>query len=201
MANMFGRAARGLPALLGVVLGILVYYVGRQGVIVVGCVIVAVVLMRMAATMKASTRPRVALLLIEAWILLAVALTALSTSAVLWLSLSLPSLIVDDKETVNAVTGAMVGAVSAYFAGLWTKEIAEVGGPFSPGVVFQAVLEAAFKHSKKVPPSSSIAYQAIYFPRVDSGPDGSGPNGWGLKARWDRARLISEYLRQAHESG
>lgn len=199
MTEIFGRAARGLPALLGVVLGILVYFVGRQGVVVVVGVIAAVVLMRVMASTIAATHPRMALLLVEPWILLAVALTALSTSAVLWLTMSVPRLIVGDKETVNAVAGALVGAVSAYFAGLWTKEIAEVGGPFSPGVVFQSVLEAAFKHPDKVPPASSIAYQAIYFPRVDTGPDGTGPNGWGPKARWDRARLISEYLRQAQE--
>ncbi|HSA56502.1 MAG TPA: hypothetical protein VLE53_12415 [Gemmatimonadaceae bacterium] len=190
MTSFLGKAANGMPALLGVILGVIAFAIRSSAFYFIGVVILVVFGLRWFARRMAGRTPRVAVLLIETWLFLSIALVALSTAAILWLTVRLPGILPGDESTVKAVSGALVGAATAYFAALWIKEIQEVGGLFSPGTQFRQALEAAFRVHPRVPDRTSRAYEAIYADRVQS-----GPSGWGLQARWQRAHLVAEHLK------
>jgi hypothetical protein len=135
------------------------------------------------------SRPVLAAVLITPWILLAVSLTAVTTAFLLWVAVFLPDVLTGEESRVKAVSAALLGAATTYFAFLWTKEIQESGGPFAPGIAFKALLERAFENHPRVPERTTLAYSAIYDDRMSD-----GTTGWSGSQRRKRARIIADHL-------
>lgn len=188
MSSIVSRFAKGLSALIGVVLGIAIYYEGMPLLIVtIGLALLAVAGRGLARALV-GVRPTIAANVIEVWALLGMALTGLSTSAVLWLSLYFPTVLTGGEAEVTAVSGALVGAITTYFATVWTKEVQGGDGPFTTGAAFKTVLRSAFEGHKHPPTRMSLAYKAIYDDRVPE-----GPRGWNWPSRRKRAKIIAAY--------
>ncbi len=121
------KAAVGLPALLGVILGIWTFTGGSAWL--VSCLLLILVGFGLKQFGKAMMHqwPQVGARLIEFWILAAIGAMAVATSFIIWISLNPPLEFlgdtITDAETKKAISGAFVGAVTTYVALVWTKDI------------------------------------------------------------------------------
>ena len=137
---------RGLPALVGVLAGILLY--ARPPVqpsfalpiLLLFALVLALLLSRKAFT----SYPRISLVLLEPWVLSAVCVVALCTLLILWLTVASPMFFALDKPHLDAVTGALVGALTTYLATVWTKDVEDSRGPLLPRTQFQQSLAPHF---------------------------------------------------------
>jgi hypothetical protein len=128
---------------------------------------------------------------IEVWILAAISVVALGTAAILWLTIQAPKwFAAESEERKEAVSGALVGAVTAYLALLWSEDISKGEGWFWPSTQFRNALDRAYTNNPSCPPAPSREHDAVYIDRVRD----NGPEGWGFAARLGRARIIREYL-------
>jgi hypothetical protein len=192
VTSLVGNAAKGLPGLTGVLLGLLLYSAGGRGVLTAVCVLGSATVLLLAGRRLLGTRPRLGLALIEVWILAAILVVAFSTAAIVWLTVRSPSWFSLEESQQEALSGALVGGVTAYLALLWTQDIAVGDGFFWPGTQFREGLRAAFATHLLTPPGDTREYDAIYEERVRS-----GETGWGFRARWQRAGILQRHLRAA----
>jgi hypothetical protein len=185
----------GLPALIGVVLGVKLYAEGWPFapyiLIPLLGALIALGLGRRA--MRGS--PRIGALLIELWIVSAVAITSLATAFIMWITLdaSLAWLIDTSKfsaDKLKTLSGAFVAAVSTYIALVWTKDIGDAKGFFWPSTQFKSAIASAFETLNPEPAGTTEVFQAAYLDVVV----GHGNLGWSLPARWTRAGILANYL-------
>lgn len=198
MSYIFGNAVVGLPSLVGVILGLILYVKGGCFFIYPAIMFFAPLILLLIARSIMHTHPRKAWILIELWIFSAVAVTTFATAFVAWVSLDTPvaALLSSsglDTEHIKAITGIFVGAVSTYVALVWTKDIGDAEGVFWPSTQFKSAIGKAFTQLSPEPNQASKVYQASYQKNVDD----YGDIGWGFFARWKRAKVFAEYLRQA----
>jgi hypothetical protein len=185
----------GLPALIGVIGGLKLYVEGtRFAPYVLGALALAFGAV-VAGHFAMRWVPRIAFFLIELWIVSAVAVTALATAIVMWVTLDVSlAWIVDLSEinvdSVKTLKGAFVAAISTYVALVWTKDIGDAKGFFWPSTQFKNAIDKAFRRLQPQPPGTSEAYAAAYLDVVG----GHGNLGWSLPACWIRATIFSRNL-------
>jgi hypothetical protein len=183
--SLFWNAFKGLPAILGVMIGIILY--PRFNVWLVVIYLAIFLLSWICLTLGERImrlNPLVGWCLIELWICSTIPITALTTRGILYLTIHSPSYFsIPDKETVAALSSALVGAVTAFFALLWTKDIAESDGDFSPQTKFKAAIQKSYKHLHPI--NDRKKWEAVYNDTVRG-----GPSGWDLSARYQRARIL-----------
>lgn len=191
MSAMLGNVAKGLPALLGVVGGILILVAGTRWVLwALGGIGVALAC-RWFGQRLIGWAPIAGFAFIELWILAAISIMALGTAGILWLTVHSPQWFDGEpEEKKDAVSGALVGAVTAYLAILWTEDISKGEGWFWPSTQFKSALSEAYTNHPKCPAAATKEHDAIYLDRVRE----NGPDGWGFVARLKRAKIINTYL-------
>ena len=195
MSSLTGNAARGLPALIGVLWGIFLYEPDPlQFLYPVGALLLGVIFLRLGRAVIGSA-PILGWALIELWIIAAISVMAIGTVAVLWLTMNSPNWFPLDEPERKAISGALVGAVTTYIAVLWTKEIQDASGTFWPGTQFKSAVRVAFAAHPHVPGGDTRARDAIDEDRVREGPE-----GWGFTARLRRAKILSAHLKSAKRS-
>lgn len=192
ISKVLGNATQGLPPLVGVVGGIAIYssagelwwlpaliFFGSLGPLLIGKKIVG-------------KTPRLGCGLLELWVASSVSLIALSTMLVLWLTVNASDFIGGDENRQQAISGALVGAVTAYLAILWVKDIQESKGPFWTGTQVKAAIQHSFKDAPRAPAADTLEWEAVWAERVRN----NGPSGWSLAARWGRCNILARYLRK-----
>ena len=185
------RLLRGVPGALGVVLGIILYGQepdGAKWFILV--VVLATALVLCAISWGVVTRaPRLALALTELWIISGLAIGALFTQAVLWLTVSAGLFDLSGDE-LNAVKGALVGALTTYFASAWLMEINDSKGLFVPGGLYSLLLSRFARHHK-----SSLKWnEQVRAACVSEIVANTSIRGWGICSRWARAHVCAGFL-------
>lgn len=195
MSAVSGNLLAGLPALVGVLLGLKLYVEGRAvAVVIVVLFGVAAVALTVAESLMYRF-PRVAAAVLELWFLSAVAVTALATAFVTWASFGTPlgwivNASILTAEQLKTVQGAFVGALSAYIALVFTKDIGDAKGNFWTSTQFKKIIGKASQQLVSQPVHTSPAYAAIYLDTVE----GYGNIGWGFKARRIRAKVLSDFI-------
>jgi hypothetical protein len=197
MSFLSSNAVIGLPALIGVVLGVKLYVSGFDLVFYTLLIVGIAALALNIGYNIMPCYPRVAGYFIELWILAAVGVTAFATAAITWIALSGPlDYIINTKqlgtEQGKTITAALVTAVTTYVALVWTKDIGDAKGYFWPSTHFKQALQEA---AQQVPASKPIRndtqiYEAIYDDTVRD----YGEIGWDFMARRTRAKLFSEFI-------
>jgi hypothetical protein len=116
---------------------------------------------------------------------------------VTWITIDTPinylfstaTLTADESKTIS---GVFVGAVSTYVALVWTKDIGDAKGLFWPSTRFYSAVGKLFKRLTPRPPNTSVEYAACYLDTVE----GYGDIGWDFMARFRRAKVLANYIRQ-----
>jgi hypothetical protein len=185
MTSLLGNAAKGLPALLGVFWGVWLFTLGPRSLWELAVTLILGWALSKIGGAFLRRRPLVGWLLIECWMIVAISVAAFSTYWVLWFTVNVSNFIAfRSTEEQKALAAVLVGAVSTYLAGVFTKDIAEGKGFFSPAANLKRALDAAFGGTTK---ADTRRWDAIYEDRVRE----DGPKGWGFKARFLRVRIIS----------
>jgi hypothetical protein len=200
MRSLLAAAGRGLPALVGVLWGILLSKPPHGRIwLPVATAVAAFVILRIGYTFLRQHHLLIGGMLIEVWIVAAISVVALSTCGLLWLKAqTLPSF---EGEAQKAAADTLVGAVAAYLALTLTKDISE-GGPgfFWPGSQFKQALSDAFSQGPKLPERDTREWEAVYLDRVravdKNGVREEGPRGWGFIARRQRIAILRKHLRE-----
>ena len=190
--EIFGNLTKGLPSLIGVLWGIYLYKPGFSWAFQILLVLALSMVCLKVGQSLLGKNPVAGWVFIELWVFSAIALVAASTLGILWLTVNAPSFLSVDKSQQDAVAGALVGAVTAFLAILWTKDIEDASGPFWPSTQFKKGLASAFGTESLSPPQDSRARDVVYEERVRA----KGPKGWGFTARRERAYILQEFLKK-----
>lgn len=197
MSKLLGNAGQGLPPLIGVLWGIYLYSSALENWwLPVPVLVVAFLLMRFGRWLLRYS-PLGGCALIELWAAGSVSIVALCTMLVLWLTVHAGDFLSGTDAEKKAVSAALVGAVTAYLAVLWTKDIQASEGPFWSGTQLKEGLSVAFKKEDRQPEADSREWDAVWENRVRCG----GPDGWGLKSRWWRCGIVGRYLKKRRHVG
>jgi hypothetical protein len=195
---MLGTIAGGLPALIGVLLGLRLYTASLFVWLVVLAATAAAIGMVTGGRWLLRRRPVLGCGLINAAYALALLTTALATVLVTYVVLQVPVSVLGDpavlqpgSDDLKHLKGAFAGAVSAFVATVWLKDIGEAKGGFWPSSHFQVGMRAAYEARKNDIPAGSAAEQAML---SDSVIDGHGKLDWGLRDRYRRARIVEAVL-------
>jgi len=184
-------ALRGLPALAGVVLGVYLFAIPLKAA--TGLPVIAIIFLALLlgmAHLMFNERPVLGLALMEPWTLAAVALAATFTGLVLWLTVNLEALVGLPATEAKAVSGALIGAFTTFAATAWIKEIQETSGLLvTSGQAKQHFKKFATYHSLA---GDTVALELCEKEKVVA--KGIDLEGWGWKARWQRARLLQTFL-------
>lgn len=132
--------------------------------------------------------PRISLFLIEIWGVSAVCIIAISTECIFWITINAGKWFILEKPELDAVSGALVGAITTYLATVWTDDIKNVNSPFLAGFQFKKLLEDRFSPHYKLK-GDCIEVEACHDENVRG-----GISGWGLRSRWKRAAILSRYV-------
>ncbi len=194
LSAFLGRSLEGLPALFGVLLGILIFAGGVDWVFGTLLVLAVAALCCTVGCQQLPSRPAIGRWLIEAWIVSAVGVSALATAILLWIGLQQPpawlaSLIGLQPDEVKSVTAAFFGALAAFLAFAWTKDSGDAKGPFWPSTQFKA----GFRKVSIVldpPPRSGRLYEVMNSDFAHSYNGEKTIDGWGFGARSQR---LSEF--------
>lgn len=133
--------------------------------------------------------PRLALALVELWGLSALLVVALSSAIVLDFTLQASSWFALDKPRLDAVSGALVGAITTYLATVWTDDIKNAKSPFLASVQFKTLLAQHFSPHYQLS-GDTLVLEACHHDNVRD-----GTSGWGLGARWKRAAILAGFLK------
>jgi hypothetical protein len=194
--NLLGSSViTGLPALIGVLFGLKIYAEGWNFARCILALLAFSVLALCSGQAAMRHVPRIGFLLIELWVLSAVAVTALATALIMWITLDVSLTWLIDvsrftKDELKTLSGAFVAAVSTYVALVWTKDIGDAKGWFWPSTQFKSAMDKAYKALAPEPALGSSVYQAAYQDVVA----GHGNLGWSLPARRTRAGILADYL-------
>jgi hypothetical protein len=195
MNGAVGNAVVGLPALIGVVLGLKLYAEGSPTCIGVALLLVVPAILLAIAFAIVARLPRIARVLIELWVLSAVAVTAFATAAITWLTLNGKALnyIVNTASlptaTATTMSAALITAITTYVALAWTKDIGDAKGFFWPSTQFKRAMAKAYAllPDARKPAGNTAAFDALFADTVQ----GYGNIGWGFGARGTRAKILS----------
>jgi hypothetical protein len=187
MSKLFGNVTQGFPALIGVLWGITIYSPSLHRWWIPALVLVGAFALMHIGRLLIGRNPLIGCLFIEAWGMAAVSIVAFGTMLVLWLTIHASDFIQGTEEEKKAISSALIGAVTAYLAVLWVKDIQVGEGPFWTGTQFREAVQAAFKAPPKAPIVDTREWDAVWEERVR----GNGPVGWGLTARWKRSKIIA----------
>jgi hypothetical protein len=137
--------------------------------------------------------PQTGAWLIEIWFLAAIGVAALVTSSIVWIGVASPAFFGNpsDPET-KVISAAFVGAVTAYVALVWTKDISEAKGYFWPSTQFKDGMKQAYERLARKPKEGDPVYEAMFEDSVA----GHGALGWDFSARKTRAKILSDFLGQ-----
>lgn len=196
MSVLSSNVVAGLPALIGVVLGLRLYADGFNFFIYVAGLFAVALLCRNVGSNLMGRFPNLAGLLIEVWIISAIAVTACGTAVVTAISFSgLLDFVVGPKhlaaEQAKTMSTALIGAVTTYVALAWTKDIGDAKGYFWPTKHFIEAMQLAYNDMSAKPTVNTRANQAIFENVID----GEGAIGWDFSARRIRTRVLADYLR------
>ena len=185
---------QGLPSVLGVLGGIVLYT--TEAVypmwLVPTAAYAAALLLLGTAWCLVTKHPRAAILLAETWVVSAVCVTALITQLLLWVAASAGVWTGASADEQDAVKGALVGALAAYFTGAWLKEIQESKGPLLPGGQCRSLLSRFGTHHNI---TGDTAYQeACFEEEVRQVGRRARIVGWSIRSRWGRACWCARYL-------
>jgi hypothetical protein len=188
MSQALAGVLRGLPGLAGVLAGIFLY---AKPIVHPAPIIPTVILLFLIVALYASRElftiaPKWALLLLEPWVLSAVCIVALSTQFLFWLTVTSQSWFDLPKPQLDAISGALLGAVTTFLATAWTKDVQDSQGPFLPSSQFRTFLAARFIERYKLT-GDNVEVEACDSDVVAS----ECISGWGLKSRWKRAAILS----------
>jgi hypothetical protein len=191
-----GNFGQGLPALLGVGLGIRLYTDWRTWLVIcIGALALDIALLVIGRSL-ARRHPVEGGWIIESWILSPILITAFVTALIIWLTArGLPSVFGHDPDTEvqKTLASTFVGAVTAYAAIVWTKDISDGAGIFWPSTQFRAAMKSvqmSLPDARKAP-ANSVERQAMFSDEVEVHPK---VVGWGFNARRRRARLVQLFL-------
>jgi hypothetical protein len=195
MGAAHANAAAALPALFGVMVGIVVYLGGWMWWIGLAVVIAGLWWIVGAGERMLATHPHRARWMIECSYLLALGVTALGTLVVAVVVLRVPLSVFGDltglqEKEVSQLSSAFAGAVSAYVAIVWTKDIGDAKGAFWPGTRFQVGMEQVYARLRVTPATGHPVIDALSSSIVP----GHGDLGWGFAARGVRAGILAAYL-------
>ncbi len=186
MSTLFLNAFRGFPAILGVILGVIFY--SRLNIwyafIFAGIFIIGLICLLLGKH-QIKKNPLFGWLFIELWIVSTIPITIFTTMGIVYLTLNSPNLFKDlEKPTMDTLASILVGAVTTFFALLWTKDIEESDGFFSPRNQFKSSLSDSFKDLHQY--VDGIKWDAVYSDTVPN-----GPSGWDFPARYARAKILN----------
>jgi hypothetical protein len=195
MSFLSSNVVAGLPAFIGVILGLRLAVEGCTLLFYVGALLVAAVLALNLGYSLMSRFPRVAGWLIEIWILSAIAVTACATAAVIAISFRglLDKVVGIDQlsgERAKTVSTALIGAVTTYVALAWTKDIGDAKGYFWPSTHFKNAMQDAYDALVNKPGNDSQVFEAMFSDNVRD----HGDIGWDFAARRIRSRILSEFI-------
>ncbi|UIK07852.1 hypothetical protein [Neorhizobium galegae] len=193
MKQFIGTATTGLPATAGVLLGIRSFTGSGWWLIADVALVIGGFGLLWIGNLLLPTAPKAGRWFIEFWIATALGIMALATYAILFVSLQpLPAWLgsVAGDERIKAVTSAFGGAITAYIALVWTKDIAEGKGYFWPSTQFKDGLEGAWKKMTAPPGRGTKARAAMFDEYIET----VGKIGWDFSGRRTRARIIQEHL-------
>jgi hypothetical protein len=183
----------GLPALAGVALGIRLYSGGPTWRLAAGVLLLLSWAVMVAGRLILKSHTSAGAWLIESWIASAVLVTAFVTNLVLFLTLSewFPAILGNASgKTLEKLSDTLVGAVTAFTALVWTKDIADAKGYFWPSTQFKYGLEALYERLAKKPEGGTVEYDAIFMETVAN----RDIEGWSFPSRRARAKIVADYL-------
>jgi len=181
------KLINGLPSLLGVIAGVQLYTSDDNcGWLIIALIFLIVFVSMLIGKWITPKHPRAGMLLIEIWILSPICLVAASTAFIVWLSIHSPTWFNVPQDQLKVITGVFIGAITTYFASAWTNDISKGDGYFWP----TKQLKEAFLKFKLTGDNKLV--DAATADRVRD----AGPQGWGIKSRWQRASILSDSLKQ-----
>ena len=192
---------RGLPSVLGVIGGIILYTtkpVGSPCLLPIAAYGVALLLLG-AAWCLVTKYPRVAIVLAETWVISAVCVTALATQVLLWVAESAGGWTGASAGNQEAIKGALVGAIAAYFAGAWLKEVQESKGPLLPCGQCRSMLCSFGTHHQIT--GDTVYHEACFEEEVRQVESRTRIAGWSIGSRWRRGYWCARYLRCLETDG
>ncbi|MBY5827120.1 hypothetical protein [Rhizobium leguminosarum] len=193
MSAVFGAASAGLPALIGVLLGIRTFTGGWYWVAADVALIAIAYLASAAGSSMMATWPKTGRWFIEAWILSSIGVMALATMVVLQIGLApLPIWLgtVTGSEETKSVTGAFAGAITTYVALIWTKDIADAKGYFWPSSRFKKALNDLYDRLRPPPANETPQYQVLFDDYIVD----EGLVGWDFAGRAKRSALLARFV-------
>lgn len=184
-------ACRGLPALVGVAMGVYLFASPLKYAIWLPLLVIAVLSVVLSAAQGVfNEKPVLGLVLTEPWTLAAVSLVATFTGIVLWMTVNLETLVGLPDKDAKAVSGALIGAFTTFAATAWIKEIQETSGALVTSGQAQSHFKAFVIHHEIE--GDTVARELCENETAIA--KGVEVTGWGFKARWQRARLMQEFL-------
>jgi len=195
MSFLSSNIVAGLPALIGVILGLRLATEGFPFLFYVGVLFGIAFLALHLGYGLMSRFPRFAGSSIEIWIFSAIAVTAFATATVILISfrgaldcvVGLKQLSGEQAKTVST---ALIGAVTTYVALAWTKDIGDAKGYFWPSTHFKKAMETAYGELVTKPGNDTQTYEAMFLDTVR----GHGPIGWDFKARRIRSGILADFI-------
>jgi hypothetical protein len=185
-------ALRGLPALVGVVLGVYLFASPLKYAIWLPLLALAVLSVVLSIAHGVfNERPMLGLALTEPWTLTAVALVATLTGIVLWMTVNLETLVGLPATDAKAVSGALIGAFTTFAATAWIKEIQEANGLFVASGQAKLHFQGFAAHHKLI--GDNVARELCESETAVA--KGIEVKGWGMTARWQRARMLQAFLK------
>lgn len=196
----------GIPALLGVWLGIVVFAHGKGALILLWALPFALfaisILAHRSGRPMLAKRPGRGRALIELTVLGAVGIVALVTAVLTLLTFDFPHWIFFNPGSAHAekLAAAGVAAVSTFAALVWTKDIGDGSGYFWASTQFRKGMKAAGETHGLA--GTSRAQQACFSEAVDDLPNDLDPGpvkvieGWGFAARGQRAAVLAHWLKR-----
>lgn len=195
MSDLLGNAAIGLPALAGVILGLIVYMAGKACVIWVVVLSCAGILAVGTGERLMGVRPCLGRWLIEISYVVAWLATALGTVVVCWAVLNPPLWLFGDASALTEgetkqISTAFAAAISTYVALVWTKDIGDGKGALWPGTRFRSAMKRAHGVLAVKPRPEDALYDAMFSDVVPT----HAVQGWGFQARGVRASILAAHL-------
>ena len=193
--NAFENATRGLPSLAGVLVGMIAYQHGWLGF----CGLLAPITLGGLALLVGwgliGKYPRIGCILIGFWTLSAVSVVAVCTIAIVAVSVNAPAFISLEGREQDAVVGGLVGAITTFLAIAWTNDIEKASGVFWASTQFKNALQSKIAPQLDTSNKDTQVWEAVNYDRVQG-----GPRGWGIFARWARARIFSKYFKKIRKA-
>lgn len=167
------RLLSGLPSLTGVLAGIFIYTSNTWWPWIAPFVVWALsgILLLIGKSLVLKF-PKKGEWFFEPWILSAISIVSFTTAFIVWLSINAPTWFNVSKDEIDAVSGAFIGAITAYFAFVWTDDINDTKGRFYPSTQFKQVL---LKFPITAETGTPKEVDAAFYDKV-----GGGPTGWGF---------------------